>query len=380
VTRSGPPPRPWFRDARGRRPQWWPEDEDWPPARSAWAGRHARRFRRRVAVLGVVVIVTLVGIGVVIGSWIGNGGDGGRRVPYLLPALVLGFVLLAVGTRFSRRLTRPVRGMLESAERIGAGDYTTRVQPDGPAEVRRLVETFNTMADRLETADTDRRRFLADVTHELRTPIAILQSGIEAQLDGVHPRDDAHLTSLLDETQRLGRLVDDLHTLALLGANKLPLHREPTDVAALIDDAVDASAARASERELTLTAAVAPGLPALDVDPRRIRQVLDNLIANALRHTPVGGRITVSAAPAEVAGRRGAAIAVADTGPGIDPDRVRQVFDRYVTTDDRTGSGLGLAITRDLVEAHGGTVDIATSAAGTTVTFMLPARSGQGPT
>jgi signal transduction histidine kinase len=197
-----------------------------------------------------------------------------------------------------------------------------------------------------------------------------LQSGIEAQLDGVHPRDDAHLTSLLEEAHRLGGLVDDLHTLALLGANKLPLHREGTEPAALVEDAVAAAAARAAEKQLTVDIDVAGGLPVLDIDPRRIRQVLDNLLANALRYTPAGARITVSAR-AEPATDR-VVFAVRDTGPGIPPERLRRVFERFETSDDRTGSGLGLAIARDLVQAHGGTVDIASSPAGTTVTFALP--------
>jgi signal transduction histidine kinase len=377
VTEPGPTPAPdqWSgprHRARRRRPPWWPEGEPWPPAGPPW-GRGGRHIRRRVAIAATFVVLVLVGIGIAIGSAVSSGGGdhrGGWRGPPFAPLVFVVVIILIAIAIASRRIARPVRRLLVSAERIGAGDYDARVTPEGPFEVRRLMQTFNTMAARLETTDTERRRFLADVTHELRTPLAILQSGIEAQLDGVHPRDDAHLTSLLEEAHRLGGLVDDLHTLALLGANKLPLHREGTEPAALVEDAVAAAAARAAEKQLTVDIDVAGGLPVLDIDPRRIRQVLDNLLANALRYTPAGARITVSAR-AEPATDR-VVFAVRDTGPGIPPERLRRVFERFETSDDRTGSGLGLAIARDLVQAHGGTVDIASSPAGTTVTFALP--------
>jgi two-component system sensor histidine kinase BaeS len=355
------------RRGRGGQPPWWPDGEPWPPTRPPWAHR-APWLRRRIGVVLLLAVAALIGIGIAIGAAFQH-SDSGRRGSFLAPLVVVAIAVVVATAIASRRLARPVRRLLDSAERIGEGDYDTRVTPQGPPEVRQLMETFNAMAEQLETTDAERRRFLADVTHELRTPLAILQSGIEAQLDDIHPRDDAHLASLLDEARRLGTLVDDLHTLSLLGAGRLALHMEPTDPAALIEDAVDATAAIANAKLLTVTIDTAPDLPALEIDPHRIRQVLDNLLANALRHTPADGRITVSAHRIDP---QLVAFAVADTGPGIEPERLPRVFDRFETSDDRAGSGLGLAIARDLVRAHGGTVDIDASARGTTVTFTLP--------
>ncbi|MDQ1566223.1 MAG: hypothetical protein QOF96_1103, partial [Actinomycetota bacterium] len=158
-----------------------------------------------------------------------TGPSGGRGGPFPGVVVVIGLAALAGTGVTYRRLAGPVGDLLEAAGRVGAGDYDHRLQPRGPREVQSLMRTFNDMSGRLEAADTARRQFLADVTHELRTPLAVLQSGIEAQLDGIHPRDDVHLASLLDETHVLTRVVEDLHTLALAGAGRLTLHPETLD-------------------------------------------------------------------------------------------------------------------------------------------------------
>ena len=147
-----------------------------------------------------------------------------------------------------RRLARPVAELLEGAERIGEGDYDTRVRPSGPRAVRTLGRSFNDMAVRLDASETSRRRFLADVSHELRTPLTVLRAEVEAQLDGIHPRDDAHLEMLLDQTRTLDRLVEDLRTLALGDAGRLALHPETVPVAVLVADAVAAIAAVGGRR------------------------------------------------------------------------------------------------------------------------------------
>jgi signal transduction histidine kinase len=233
------------------------------------------------------------------------------------------------------------------------------------------MRTFNEMSGRLEAADAARRQFLADVTHELRTPLAVLQSGIEAQLDGIHPRDDDHLASLLDETHVLTRVVEDLHTLALAGAGRLALHREPLDAATAVADALAAHAATATARGVTLSAASlpAPG-PAVDADPVRLQQILGNLLGNALRHTPAGGRITVAVDRPEPGWVR---FTVADTGPGFAADQLPALFDRFTKSEASGGSGLGLAIARDLVLVHGGTIDATNRPdGGAAVSFRLP--------
>jgi signal transduction histidine kinase len=338
------------------------------------------RFRRRFLAVVAVGLAALLGLGVAAGlavdAWHGPHGHPGyvgrgRGGPGGL-VFVAGFVLLvggaATGLAYGR-ISRPVGDLLGASERLARGDRGVQVAPDGPRELRSLIETFNQMAARLDAADEQRRRFLADVSHELRTPLAVLQSGIEAQLDGVHPRDDRHLGSLLEETHVLGRLVDDLHTLALADAGRLALHYERAHPAALVDDAVEGHRALAERRGVNVVAAVPDRLPEIDVDPTRVRQVLANLLSNAVRHAATS--VTVSAAVED--GAAAVRFTVADDGPGIPGDRLDGVFDRFTRAADSRGSGLGLSIARDLVQAHGGTITAANRAGGgALMTFTVP--------
>jgi HAMP domain-containing protein len=255
-----------------------------------------------------LAFVVIAGLGMTLGAifWHGegrpglgrpNGGprDGG---PFPGVAIVIGLAALAGTGLAYRRLAGPVGELLEAADRVGAGEYDQRLQPRGPREVQSLMRTFNDMSGRLEAADAARRQFLADVTHELRTPLAVLQSGIEAQLDGIHPRDDAHLTSLLDETHVLTRVVEDLHTLALAGAGRLTLHRESLDAVTAVADALTGHAAAARAREVTLVGPTpVPSGVAVDADPVRLQQILGNLLSNAVRHTPSGGTVQLAVDP-----------------------------------------------------------------------------------
>ncbi|HEV8625358.1 MAG TPA: ATP-binding protein [Acidimicrobiia bacterium] len=330
-----------------------------------------------------LAFVALAGLGMTLGTifWHGDGrpGPGGpdgpgrrRGGPFPGVAIVIGLAALA-GTGIAyRRLAGPVGDLLEAADRVGAGDYDQRLQPRGPREVQSLMRTFNDMSGRLEAADAARRQFLADVTHELRTPLAVLQSGIEAQLDGIHPRDDAHLASLLDETHVLTRVVEDLHTLALAGAGRLALHRENIDAATAVADAVAAHAATAAARGVTMAAQPSP--PAtLDADPVRLQQILGNLLSNAVRHTPAGGQVTVDVDRPD---RQWVRFTVADTGPGFPAEQLPGLFDRFTKSEGSAGSGLGLAIARDLVLAHGGTIEATNRpAGGAVVSFRLPAQA-----
>ena len=310
------------------------------------------------------------------GNWQTPGGPDGqaprRGGPFPGVVVVIGLAALA-GTGFAyRRLAGPVGDLLEAADRVGAGDYDSRLHPRGPREVQGLMRTFNEMSGRLEAADAARRQWVADVTHELRTPLAVLQSGIEAQLDGIHPRDDAHLASLLDETHLLARVVEDLHTLALAGAGRLTLHRESIDTATAVADALAVHAATAAARIVTLTAESGP--PAVvDADPVRLQQILGNLLSNAIRHTPAGGAVTVGVDRPD---DRWVRFTVADTGPGFPAGQLPGLFDRFTKSEGSGGSGLGLAIARDLVLAHGGTIEAANrQSGGAVVSFQLP-----GPT
>jgi len=210
--------------------------------------------------------------------------------------------------------------------------------------------------------DRLRRQLMADVAHELRTPLAILQGRIEGLLDGVYPRDEPHLAELLEETRHLSRLVEDLGTLAHAEAGALELRKEPVDLGDLIRDVV-ASLPR------PIVVEVPEDLPALEVDPVRIRQVLLNLLANALRHTPAEGAVAVEvqAQPQRVL------IHVRDTGPGIAPEDLPRLFERFQKGSDSLGSGLGLPIARKLVLAHGGDIGIeSVLGQGTEVTVSLP--------
>ena len=284
----------------------------------------------------------------------GGGGRGGhdeRRGPPAALLVGVGGALVATFVAY-RRFARPMSDLLAGAERIGAGEYDARVQASGPSAVRTLGHAFNDMAVRLDASEEARRRFLADVTHELRTPLTVLQGEIEAQLDGIHARDDAHLTTLLDQTRTLDRLVEDLRTLSLGDAGRLVLHPETMSLRAVVEDAVSAVTPLAARRQIAVSMSGDPSDP-LEIDGDRIRlgQVVTNVLANAVRHTPPGGAITVEVG--RVSGP--AVVTIDDTGPGIDGDPER-VFDRFARAADTGGSGLGLTIARQLVTAHGGTI------------------------
>jgi signal transduction histidine kinase len=221
--------------------------------------------------------------------------------------------------------------------------------------IRRVAGVFAEQ-DRL------RRQLMADVAHELRTPLAILQGRIEGLLDGVYPRDDTHLTELLDETRHLSRLVEDLGTLAHAEAGALELRKERVDLGDLIRD-VAASLPR------PIVVEVPAELPAIEADPVRIRQVLLNLLANAMHHTPEDGFISVEAQTKS----QQIVIRVRDTGSGIAPEDLPRLFERFQKGSNSGGSGLGLAIARKLVLAHGGDIGIESVVGeGTVVTVSLP--------
>jgi two-component system sensor histidine kinase BaeS len=307
----------------------------------------------------LVFLIAIAGLVALLSSLVRAFGAFGIVAQVLGVALVIGAIVGLVGAaRTFRRSARILDAILDAAGRVEAGDYSARVaEPDRAARpVRDLVSGFNAMAARLEASESQRRTLLADVSHELRTPLAVVQGNVEAILDGVHPGDAEHLGAILDETRVLGRLVDDVRTLALSDAGRLPLHPEPTDLGVLVSEAVAAFATQAAGSGVELIADVAADLPLIDVDPVRIREVVGNLVANALRHTPSGGRVTVTAER----GRDGGSVEVVvrDTGAGIDPALLPHVFDRFAKSVDSRGSGLGLAIARGLVDAHGGTIAV----------------------
>jgi signal transduction histidine kinase len=196
----------------------------------------------------------------------------------------------------------------------------------------------------------------------------VIQGNVEAMIDGVYPADRQHLERLLAETRRLERLVEDLRTLSLADAGALALHREPVDLAAIAADVVAGFEPQASAAEVAL-AVEAAGVPTLELDPLRVRQVIGNLVSNALRHTPAEGRVTVTVAVADGA----VELAVTDSGTGMDAATAEHAFERFYRAGDNAGAGLGLAIVRDLVGAHGGDVSLVSELGhGTTVRCTFP--------
>ena len=360
-----------------QRPSWWPENEDWPPVRGRM--RHNPFFRRLgcvfaffnlfvIAIFSVIVLSVARALGLIqfsmpILQW---------TVPFGILALLLVVALVAIVSAITlgmRRLSVPLDELLAAAESVAEGDYSARVQEKGPREIRSLARTFNHMAARLHETDEKRRNLLADVTHELRTPLTVIQGNLEGMLDGVYPADEANLRALLDETHLLSGLVEDLRTLALAESGALRLRKEPTDLGLLLREARSAFQPQAEAAGVTLTVETDAALPWLEADPGRLRQVLTNLLANALRYTPAGGSVSLTCRLE--AGR--AQIAVTDTGPGIPAEDLPHVFERFYKSTDSGGMGLGLAIARHLVEAHAGTITAESAPGqGTTLRISLP--------
>jgi two-component system sensor histidine kinase BaeS len=285
----------------------------------------------------------------------------------LLAALVL-VVTLVLSALLAGHVVRPLRSMAVAARRAGDGDLSARVPADRRAdEVGELARAFNTMAARREQSEDARRRLVSDVSHELRTPIANVRGWLEAAQDGLATLDRQLVDSLHEETLHLQRLTDDLHDLALAEAGELRLSPEIIDLAELLTQVA------ASFPSPRLTVVCEPGAT-MSADPVRLRQVVLNLLANALRHTPDDGSVVLAGAPGT--------ITVSDTGEGIPADDLPHVLDRFRRVDpSRTratgGTGLGLAIVKQIVDAHGGSVTIESVVGeGTTVTVRVPRRDG----
>jgi signal transduction histidine kinase len=326
---------------------------------------------------GIVFLFGIAGLFGLVASVVAAAGPIGDVARLLgLGIVIAGIVTIAGTGRTFRRVAVSLDELVDAAGRVESGDYSTRVSEPGtgPRPMRDLARGFNEMVTRLEVDEAQRRTLLADVSHELRTPLAVVQGSIEAMLDGVHEADEAHLGAILEETRVLGRLVDDLRTVALSESGSLPLHREPSDLSVVATDAVAGFRPAAATAGVDLAVEIGDDVPLLDVDPVRIREVVSNLVANALRNTPAGGSVTVDARVG--GGGRAVVVSVRDTGTGIDPELLPHVFDRFAKGAGSRGSGLGLAIARGLVEAHGGTIDVeSTLGRGSTFRFRIPIAS-----
>lgn len=294
-------------------------------------------------------------------------------------ALAVGLLL---GLVFSRTLTAPLQRLAAAARVVATGDFSQRVAVEGSAEVAEVSQAFNEMSAALEQAERQRQNLVADVAHELRTPLSVLQGNLRAILDDVYPLDKSEVTRLHDQTLLLSRMVDDLRELALADAGQLRLKLQATDVAKVVRTTTESMSQGANHQEVSLTVQVPDDLPVVQADPDRLAQVLHNLLVNAFRHTPSGGSVTVTAAMSSDA----VEIAVADTGEGIVPEDLPHIFDRFWRADRSRardgrwsgGAGLGLSIAKSLVEAHGGHIWAeSTPGEGATFRFTLPLQKSE---
>ncbi|HEX5165988.1 MAG TPA: HAMP domain-containing sensor histidine kinase [Thermomicrobiales bacterium] len=293
-----------------------------------------------------------------------------------LPALL---VSIPFGIWRAHRLSKRLGDLSDTATAMGDGDLSRRVVIRGEDEVARVSLRFNDMVDRLQTTDRARRSFVANVSHELRTPVAIIQGNLERLIADANqndrPDDERRtLDTLHRETLTLSRLIDDLFTLARIEETTLPIEATALQLSIVAGDVVDGIRDVAwQQRKVSVESLVAADLPLVLADRTRLRQILGNLLYNALRHTPEGGLIVVNAEP--VGGML--QVTVSDTGTGMNPDDLARVFDRFYQVErsgrHAEGSGLGLAIVKQLVEAQGGTISAESVAgAGTTFRFTLP--------
>ena len=298
----------------------------------------------------------------------------------LAGAVLAGVLGVLLGLGLSRSLSAPLQRLATAARAVARRDFSQRVQVGGSAEVAEVSQAFNEMSAALEQADTVRKNLMADVAHELRTPLSVLQGNLQAILDDVYPLEKAEISRLYDQTRLLSRLVEDLRELALADAGKLQMNLRPTDVGRVLHDTSEHLCPAAEQLGVHL-AVKAADLPVVQADPDRVAQILNNLLTNALRHTPAGGSITVTAS---VAGQ-GVEIAVADTGEGIVPADLPHIFDRFWRADHARardehwagGSGLGLSIAQSLVKAQGGRIWAESAQGkGSTFHFTLPLSSG----
>jgi signal transduction histidine kinase len=291
-------------------------------------------------------------------------------------SLLVGALLaLAVGIIFSRWLVAPLNHVEAGAKALSERQLGHRVPEKGSAEMRSVARSFNQMADQLEQQETLRNNLLADVAHELRHPVHILQGNLLAILDGIYPLERKEIARLLDQTDQLTNLVEDLHQLALAEAQQLPLHKQELDLGKILELTINNSRSMFSSKAIVIETNIPDSPIICKIDDIRIRQALQNIINNAFDHTPKNGLIEVTLWEDEESVK----ISVRDTGTGVLPEHLPHVFDRFYKVDssrdrESSGTGLGLAIAQAIIQAHGGEITAFSSGAGqgSTFTIILP--------
>jgi len=363
-----------------QRPSWWPENEEWPPKR--WRHMRGAPFFRRMGCFFLVFnffafIGFLAFLRFILAPFIEiHGAPQLDRPDIFVPLGFAGFFILItmvfVGVRSLRRVSRPLDELVDASNKVAEGDFSARVEVKGPPEVRTLLHGFNSMAERLQSNDQQRRNMLADVSHELRTPLTVIQGNVEGILDGMYSADEARLKSILEETQVLSRLIEDLRTLALAERGGLHLLKEPTNLAELVRDTVAGFETQIKDKNISIELSLTQ-VDDVNIDPHRIREVLSNLIGNALRYAPGRGVVKVGLAGSGLGPEKEASLFVEDNGPGIESADLPHIFERFYKSSDSGGMGLGLSIAKYLVEAHGGNIWAESAAGqGTKISFTLP--------
>jgi two-component system OmpR family sensor kinase len=302
-----------------------------------------------------------------------------RRVnmSILVAGVAGGLIALLLGFGLFYQITAPLNALAAASRKIAGGDLTARVNNPRADEIGQVGQAFNAMAESLAQSEGARRNMIADIAHELRNPLGVLQGQLEGMIDGVFPTTSEQIASLYDDTLLLTRLVSDLRDLALADAGQLQISRQSVDIGGLIGKTVAAFAVEAAERNILLKEEVPASLPPVRVDAQRIEQVLRNFIGNALRHTPEGGTIRVGCAPDRAQPSR-LVVEVSDTGSGIPAADLPHVFERFWRGDKSRsraggGAGLGLAIAKQIVIAHEGEIGAKSNPGpGATFWFTLP--------
>ncbi len=294
---------------------------------------------------------------------------------FLVAGAIAGLISLVIARWLARGMTQPLRDMAAAARAMETGDYTGRVHTRSRDEVGRLAAAFNRMSAELEVLEQSRRDLVANVSHELKTPITAIRAHLENLADGVEQPDPKTLQVMLGQTERLGRLVDQILDLSRLESGEVPLHLEPTALEPLVTRVISEIAVGRAVTDVALTADVSPDL-LVEADAERIHQVLLNLVDNAVRFTPPGGSVAISAARRE----ERVVVQVIDSGVGIASEHLPRLFERFYRADpsrsreDGSGTGIGLAIARSIVDGHGGRITATSEPGrGATFTFDVPA-------
>lgn len=329
----------------------------------------------------LIALFLFVGGGAALLYWVFSEYSGVRNLWLLACGAPIGLLILIVFTIFQLyiRLGRPLEQLFRAINAVEEGNLAVRVPENKSDMFSDLIRRFNKMVGELERAEQQRRNLTADIAHELRTPLHIIQGNLEGIVDGVYEPTPEHINNTLDETKLLARLVNDLQILSLAETGQLPLHPTRFLLADLVSDLTTSFAPQAAAQGVDLTTSLGDPEQVLTADYDRLNQVLSNLVSNALRHTPTGGSISIQT-QASQSPERSARIVVQDSGAGIAPDDLPFIFDRFWRGDKsrsgRAHSGLGLAIARQLIHAHGGTINAQSEVGkGTTFTIELSSES-----